>query len=117
VVWPSLRSGSLALEAGGVDGGDAAVILRRRRQICPAGGGRRVLGMVGASNVANETKEFKPNVSPGVGLGSGATGTREDAVEFGDDLVVELHLERVQCPIELLDGAGADDRRHHCRVA
>jgi hypothetical protein len=51
----------LALEAGGVDGGDAAAILRRcRRQLCRARGGRRVFGMVGASNVANATKEFKP---------------------------------------------------------
>ena len=51
----------MAPEAGGVDGGDAVAIVRRwRRQIHRARGGRRVFGMVGATNVANETKEFKP---------------------------------------------------------
>jgi hypothetical protein len=55
-----------APEAGGVDGGDAAAILRRgRRQIHRLLGGRHVFGMVGATNVANETKEFKPAGSSG----------------------------------------------------
>jgi hypothetical protein len=80
----------LALEAGCVDGGDGAAMLRRyRRQICRARGGRRVFGMVGASNVANATKEFKRAQSFHLfgrfGAASGVDGTKEFATETRTD--------------------------------
>ena len=76
--------------SSGVDGVDAAAILRRCiRQICRAGGGGRVFGMVGATNVANATKEFKPAQSFRLlgrfGVASGVTGTKEFATDIHGD--------------------------------
>jgi hypothetical protein len=50
----------LALEAGGVDGGDAAAICGAAddKSVEPAAA-VELLGIVGASNVANATKEFE----------------------------------------------------------
>ena len=95
-----------------VDGLDVAIseVARRRRNIGCVGGGcvtgtRRVRAIRAGAGL------------PGVGLGGGASWAGEDAVEVGDDFVVESDVERADGSIELLDVAGPDDRRGHRRVA
>src|SRR3954447_9148076 len=51
--------------------------------------------------------------SPGVRLGRRATRSREDLVEPGQRLLVEVDLQRTQRPVELLDGPRTDDRGGH----
>lgn len=72
-------SGARALEGVGVHG--AAIVRRCRRQIRHARDGLRVFGIVGATNVANETKEFEPAQSIRLlgrfGAMSGAKGAKE----------------------------------------
>src|SRR5579884_2326123 len=91
---------------------------RRRPQAAPGvcGGAGVALGPSPESGSAQERGRGEssgggtyPFDLPGVGLRSGPARAREDGVQPGEGVEVEVHLEGPKAGAELLEGAGPDD--------